>query len=151
MSIGPRSTAAEPSKPARVRLSASALTIVLLGLALTDVPSHAASGVSTDGLYTVAWSSELEPLAINRLHRWTLTLTDSDGEPVEAATFVVTGGMPEHNHGLPTRPQVTRYLGDGRYLLEGMRFHMQGDWTISIAIDSPRGRDTVVLELTIER
>ena len=34
--------------------------------------------------------------------------------------------MPEHNHGFPTAPRVTENLGEGDYLLEGMRFNMGG-------------------------
>lgn len=106
---------------------------------------------STDGLYVVEYKSEVEPLAINTLHRWTLILRDAQGRPVEEAEISVTGGMPEHNHGLPTEPRVTRSLGDGRYLLEGMRFHMQGYWELNIAVDSALGKDTVVLPLTISK
>src|SRR4249920_3274177 len=31
------------------------------------------------------------------------------------------GGMPQHGHGLPTRPVVSRELADGTYLMEGMK------------------------------
>ena len=48
--------------------------------------------------------------------------------------------MPQHGHGLPTRPQVTRELADGTYLIEGMKFSMTGWWEIKLAIDSPAGR-----------
>ena len=105
--------------------------------------------VSKEGMYRLAFVAELEPIVINRLHRWTLRLTDSDGLPVEDATIEVIGGMPEHNHGLPTRPRVTTYLGDGRYQLEGMRFHMQGSWEISVTIDAQAGKDSVLIQLEL--
>ena len=151
MNVTTRNLFAGLSVTGRARIMAAALSLVFFSLAIPDVPARAETELSTDGLYRIAYSSELVPLAINQLHRWTLTLTDADGVPVESATFVVTGGMPEHNHGLPTQPEVTRYLGDGQYLLEGMRFHMQGFWQLTIAVDSPLGRDTVVLNLSIDR
>ena len=39
-------------------------------------------------------------------------------------------GMPDHDHGLPTQPQVTSRLENGDYLLEGVRFHMPGKWQL---------------------
>jgi hypothetical protein len=44
---------------------------------------------------------------------------------------------------------VTRYLGDGKYLLEGMRFHMPGDWEILVTIESPGQRDVVRIPLAL--
>ena len=104
---------------------------------------------SEDGLYRLGIESELEPIAINRLHRWVLRLEDSRGQAVPAASIELAGGMPDHNHGLPTNPQVTRDLGDGRYLLEGMRFHMPGRWVLRFSIDARPGSDTVIVRLEL--
>ena len=38
----------------------------------------------------------------------------------------VDGDMPQHGHGLPTRPRVTRNLGNGDYQIEGVKFQMGG-------------------------
>ncbi|MGI9227383.1 MAG: FixH family protein, partial [Gammaproteobacteria bacterium] len=65
------------------------------------------------------------------------------------ADIKVDGGMPEHNHGFPTRPQVTKNLGDGCYLLEGMKFHMGGLWTISISITDNNVSDNVTFDLNL--
>lgn len=127
------------------------LTILTVSAAVTGPAAADETWTSTDGLYVLGFESEIEPLAINRLHRWTLTVTDRRGTPVEGASIAITGGMPEHDHGLPTAPVVTRDLGGGRYLLEGMRFHMQGAWEISVSIDAADGSDTVELRLEISR
>jgi hypothetical protein len=57
--------------------------------------------------------------------------------------------MPKHNHGLPTDPKMTKALGNGNYVLEGMRFHMRGDWELTVTVDADGRRDTVVIPLTI--
>ena len=44
---------------------------------------------------------------------------------------------------------MTRELGEGRYLLEGVRFHMQGQWQLIISIIAADGSDTVVIDLEI--
>ncbi len=91
-----------------------------------------------DKLYTQTTSTfiwQLEPqqvLDINKMHSWVLTLLTRDGNTVEQAQFSVRGGMPEHDHGLPTAPQFTRHLDGGRYLLQGVRFHMPGQWELII-------------------
>ena len=103
---------------------------------------------SARGIYTVTMMSSLEPIEINQMHNWTLRIT-ADGEPVSDAVLAVEGGMPAHDHGLPTRPRVTEELGAGNYRLGGMRFHMQGDWEISIEIKAAGKTDTVVVMLTL--
>jgi len=103
---------------------------------------------SARGVYTVTVVSSLEPIDINQMHSWTLHIT-AEGVPVANAELAVEGGMPAHDHGLPTRPRVTMELGDGNYKLDGMRFHMQGDWEISIEIEAAGKTDTVVVMLTL--
>ena len=104
---------------------------------------------SRGGAYRLSFQSELQPIVINRIHRWTLIVTDQEGKPVEGATITVDGGMPVHDHGLPTEPRVTRELAPGQYLLEGLRFHMAGNWQIVVTIESGDMRDTVVIGLEL--
>ena len=93
--------------------------------------------------------SELQPLAINKMHSWIIHVVDSDGEAISNAQLVVTGGMPQHNHGLPTLPAVTASPTDGDYQIEGMRFHMRGYWEIRVSIDTGTERDDVTIALTL--
>ena len=78
--------------------------------------------------------SEITPLDINRIHSWLLRLTDIQGRPVSNAQIELVGGMPEHDHGLPTQPQITAETEVGSYLLEGVRFHMPGNWQLDIKL-----------------
>lgn len=104
---------------------------------------------SRSGDLQISYASSLEPLSINQMHSWVLYVETSKGAPVAGADLSVEGGMPEHDHGLPTRPRVTRYLGDGKYLLEGIRFHMPGAWEIQVSIDALGKQDVVVISLTL--
>jgi len=74
-----------------------------------------------------------------------VTLRDADGRAIDEAQISIDGGMPQHGHGLPTRPRVTRNLGDGIYEIEGVRFNMGGWWEFKLAIAGSRGADTVTL------
>jgi hypothetical protein len=126
----------------------SVVAAILLILALPVTDATAEEWVSKRNIYEVSYESSIEPISINRMHHWILTIT-SDGEPVAGAEIDVTGGMPAHDHGMPTRPRVTAELGEGRYRLEGLRFHMNGRWEMSIEIEANGRRDTVVIVLDL--
>lgn len=79
---------------------------------------------SAQGRYVVQLDPPAAPPAINQIHAWQIKVSSPDGEPVHNARIAVDGGMPQHGHGLPTRPQVTREFADGTYLMEGMKFSM---------------------------
>lgn len=105
--------------------------------------------VSQSGLFQVSYRSKLQPVSINRIHNWVLHVTTADGQPVTNADITVEGGMPAHDHGLPTFPRMTQSLGNGEYLIEGMRFHMNGYWEISITINAGSDHDTIVIPLEL--
>jgi len=125
-------------------LSALALCL-LLGSAQTDDVSW----TSQRGFFVVSYQSELEPLQINRLHAWVLHIENAAGEAVVGAQVEASGGMPVHNHGLPTRPRVTAEIGNGDYRLDGIRFHMAGEWEITISISGDDKTDMVVVAVTL--
>lgn len=99
--------------------------------------------------YHVAIQSLADPIAINKMHTWEIRLRLPSGEAVSGARISVDGGMPQHGHGLPTQPRVTRELGDGRYLLEGMKFSMPGWWEIKLKVAAASGSDDVTFNTII--
>jgi hypothetical protein len=84
-----------------------------------------------------------------KLQRWTLHLETAAGAPVDSAQIAVDGGMPQHGHGLPTKPRVTRTLGNGDHLVEGMKFNMGGWWVVKFRVASATGADSVVFNLSL--
>lgn len=84
----------------------------------------------------VSYEAPAGELTINRMQSIILSVATSTGEPVLGANISVVGGMPAHNHGLPTRPRVTAELGNGRYRLDGLRFHMRGTWELVVTIET---------------
>jgi len=112
----------------------------------TDLRSNK---VSDNGHFQVSYISKLEPIEINNLHAWNIFIKDKNGNDVSNAEVSVIGGMPEHNHGLPTQPQITMNFGDGCYLLEGMKFHMLGWWTVTISITNENKSDAVTFNLKL--
>jgi hypothetical protein len=104
---------------------------------------------STAGVYRVALVPPAQPAAINQIHSWKVKLATADGTPVRGASFAVDGGMPQHGHGLPTKPRVTRELADGSYQLDGMKFSMTGWWELKLAIQGPAGGDQVTFNTVV--
>jgi hypothetical protein len=104
---------------------------------------------STGGIYRVALVPPAQAPAVNQMHSWKVKLASADGKPVRGARFAVDGGMPQHGHGLPTQPRVTRELGDGTYQLDGMKFSMTGWWEIKLAIQGQQGVDKVTFNTMV--
>lgn len=105
---------------------------------------------SAQGRYVVQMEPPAATPAINQIHVWQIKVSSPDGAPVRDARIAVDGGMPQHGHGLPTRPQVTREVADGTYLMEGMKFSMTGWWEIKLAIQAADGSDTAVFNTVVE-
>ena len=101
------------------------------------------------GELIVTYSTPAGAPQINRMHSWILHVEDAAGITIEGALIEVVGGMPEHDHGLPTLPRVTEELGDGDYKLEGMRFHMGGYWEIVVTITTDEGTSIVTIPLQL--
>jgi hypothetical protein len=100
-------------------------------------------------LYRIGYVPEFDPVPINQIQRWLLHIETADGQPVENAQIRVDGDMPQHGHGLPTRPQVTRHLGNGDYQVEGLKFHMPGWWVVDFDIDASGQSDRVRFNLLL--
>lgn len=107
------------------------------------------SGSTDDGLYRLALAPRDGPALIGEFQDWVVEVRDAGGVAQHPVRVFIDGGMPEHGHGLPTRPQVGEHLGDGRYLVEGMRFNMAGTWVMQISVEGPAGRDSARLELAL--
>lgn len=105
--------------------------------------------VSRSGRFHIMFESEVDPIVINRIHRWVLRVETAEGHPVSGAQITMQGGMPEHDHGLPTRPRVTASHDPGGYLIEGIRFHMNGRWELEFTINTGSDEDTVLIPLDL--
>ncbi len=104
---------------------------------------------SEGGRYRATIRPHGDTIPQGRLHRWTLHLETTDGAPVDSAAVAVDGGMPQHGHGLPTKPRVTRALGNGDHLVEGMKFNMGGWWVVKFRVAAAPGTDSVVFNVKL--
>ena len=94
-------------------------------------------------------NSNIQTPPLHKIHSWTLHLETIEGSPVENAKIVIYGGMPANEHGYSTNPQVRKYLGNGNYLVEGIKFSMSGYWEMWFNIRSRGKHDKVIFGLNI--
>ena len=104
---------------------------------------------SAESRYTATIEPPAQPLKPRRMLALQVSIRDAAGNPVDGAKIDVDGGMHQHGHGLPTKPRVTKNLGDGRYEIEGLRFNMGGWWELRLAVTAPAGTDRVTFNLEV--
>ena len=132
------------------------LSAVVAGCAMhagAAVPANLDYGqarLSEQSVYRVTYRADSAPIPINRMHTWTLHVETADGRPVSDATVQVDGDMPQHLHGLPTRPRVTRNLGNGDYLVEGIKFQMGGWWVMAFTVTAEGRSDVAKFNLQLQ-
>jgi len=131
----------------------SAACVLLLCAAGAGESPRADNGntelISERGAFLVSYTSQLSPIVINEMHSWVIRVRTPEGEAVNGAAIELVGGMPLHDHGLPSMPQQTSDLGDGRYLIEGVKFHMGGWWEVSVTINFGATTDAVTFKLEL--
>jgi hypothetical protein len=132
---------------------AAAMAVVLSAWVLRAGPpkdlDYSRTRVSEAGLYRAMIRPDGDSIPTGRLHRWTLHLETASGAPVDSATISISGGMPEHGHGLPTKPRVTSDIGHGDHLVDGMKFNMGGWWIVQFRVAGAAGSDAVVFNLKL--
>ena len=106
--------------------------------------------LTDNGVFRVSWSSDPASPPLNQIHTWTIHVETADGQAIDNAEITVDGGMPDMNHGLPTSPQVTENLGNGDYLVEGMKFQMLGWWDMRFNINANGQSDNVTFNLILK-
>jgi hypothetical protein len=132
------------------------LVAVYMGVMMSrmgTVPSdldYSTTRSSDEGMFTVSYTTSTGVIPINQIHQWTLHVERANGTPVENATIRVDGDMPQHGHGLPTQPRVTQNLGNGDYLVDGMKFQMGGWWLMDFSIAADGQTDVVHFNMMLK-
>jgi YtkA-like len=137
-------------------LSALALSGIGFGVAqmMQSIPANldtASTRTSTNKKFEVSYIPATNPVPISKVHSWTLEVKDATGTAVEGASIEVSGKMPGHMHGMMTQPKVTKQLGKGKYLVEGMGFQMPGWWVMQFSITSKKVTDMAEFNLILKR
>lgn len=121
----------------------------MMHAAPTEDLDYSTKRTTANGAYQIEYQPIGGPIRINRIHSWELTVKDTTGKLVNDARVTVVGDMPEHGHGLPTQPVVSRLGMEGLYRIDGMKFTMPGWWVITINVMANDVPDSVTFNLNI--
>ncbi len=149
----------------RIRSAASRWRLAAIGGALAALlaatgPSAAAQAVAKDACaagpgvrlvespqYRLAWRSDPTPVPVGRL--FALEVTVCPRAPGGAvAALGVDARMPAHGHGMNYKPSV-KPVGDGRYRVEGLMFHMPGQWELVFEVRETGRVERIVQALAV--
>ncbi|MBL8514559.1 MAG: FixH family protein [Betaproteobacteria bacterium] len=92
--------------------------------------------LSREGKFRVALMPPEHEPALHQIHSWSIRLMKPDGTLIEKGLVYLNGGMPDHGHGLPTRPETVGEIAPGVYRVEGVKFNMPGRWELIVAIQA---------------
>lgn len=92
------------------------------------------------------------PPTLSSFQQCTFTLSNKQKEKLTNAVVKIDGGMPTHQHGLPTTPQALWNEKDNVYNINGLKFSMPGEWVLKFFIDKTDNlpRDIVSINIKID-
>ncbi len=85
--------------------------------------------------WRVRWRSEPSPIPVNQEFRLVVEVEDAldPGSSLSGVSLSVDAGMPAHGHGM-NRVASVRRESDGRFVAEGLLFHMPGSWELYLDV-----------------
>jgi hypothetical protein len=90
------------------------------------------------------------PIVFNEIHSWVIHIDDTTGQPVQGLDFQIKGGMPAHQHGLPTQPELINEPKPGEYIIDGVKFNMYGTWQIELINSNPNSQFHYKIEFDLD-
>lgn len=134
--------------PAAIALVAVIASCTALGQAPRNL-DYSRTRTSEAGIYRGTIRPAGDSIPEGKMQSWMLHLETASGVPVDSASVTVDGGMPQHGHGLPTKPQVTRALGNGDHFVEGIKFNMGGWWVVKFHVSAAAGSDSLIFNISL--
>jgi hypothetical protein len=98
--------------------------------------------------YIVAYRTKPSNIAVGQHFAVEFAVCPREGQPAPE-TVRVDGYMPEHNHGMNYRAAV-KPQGKGRYLADGLMFHMPGKWDFIFEITSAGKTERLTHGITLQ-
>lgn len=133
-----------------MKLVAGILALLVAYPACADCPLDLGRGtglVIFSSHYMVAFRPE--PIRIEVGEPFSLLFNVCTKSDKPAELVAIDAQMPEHKHGMNYRPTIVS-LGDGRYRVDGMVFHMPGLWELAIDVRAGEESERLSHELIVK-
>ena len=124
----------------------------LAGAAGTPASSLPASFCSNGGAFRVDLARAPSPVPVGTFFELEVRLVDGcrGTRPIAGEVLLhADGAMPGHGHGMASAAR-TASLGDGRYLVSGLRFHMPGEWEVRFDLVRGKSLERAQAAVTVE-
>ena len=130
--------------PSLIAITTNLLLLVACGNREDAPPTKAGPSASTAssvwpstlptdrGTFEVTVSPKGGKIERNKHFSLDVSLVAKTGDTKNVA-IVVDADMPAHRHGMNTKPEITAE-GPDHYRIDGMVFHMAGDWVITVDV-----------------
>lgn len=106
--------------------------------------------VSDRGTYVVNYTSIPDPIPLNEVFELRVEVRERNKTMLATGLSLdVDAGMPAHNHGMFTRPEIEQ-LDDGSFRVTAMLFHMPGEWRITFVVHRGAIRETAVTNVVMK-
>lgn len=105
--------------------------------------------LSRNGNYRLSYTSEYNPIPLQRAHEWVLYILDSNRRPIDDAEIEIHGYHPETREILPRMTYISTHMGRGAYQVINMYFDQPGDWELNVVVSSGSKVDAVLIPITI--
>ncbi|MEM6802000.1 MAG: hypothetical protein AAF696_11395 [Bacteroidota bacterium] len=105
-----------------------------LACGLDPITGTKTAALKIPGVYKGKFFYEEEKAPIQEEHSWLLYLEDGKGNKMEGAEIHVDGINYDAGRGFAKPPMVKEYLGNGHYLVEGIKFSVEGTWTMRFQV-----------------
>jgi hypothetical protein len=135
----------------RSRLLACLAAGALAGAAVMDAVAQGCNAPGTrveSERYVVIYRTTPAKIAVGK-HFTVDALVCAKGQGASPTGLRVDATMPEHRHGMNYRPTVAA-KGPGRYVAEGLMFHMPGRWQLVFDVEGKGGTDRLATDITLE-
>lgn len=124
------------------RAAMTAAPLLAAPVAACTLPASAGTILSGADVQ-LAWQATPEPIAVSRPFQLRVSIC-----PANARLARVDATMPEHRHGMNYRPSV-RPLGEGRWTVDGMLWHMSGRWELRFDVEAEGRLQTLRQSVTL--
>ncbi len=101
---------------------------------LSDISSYSTVIESKGKNYQIIFSPKTTQIPLNQYFDMDVQIKSAMGQTLKfPIKLSIDAGMAAHNHGMNSKPMIES-LGQGKYKISGLLFHMSGKWFFEFSV-----------------
>jgi hypothetical protein len=114
----------------------------------SSTADHSLDGMTDGGTFHLVATPAPNPIPLNEAFVYAVEVHPTTGD-TDGISLAFDAVMPDHNHGMNTLPEVSE-TGPGAFDVEGLLFHMPGDWEIRIDVSREGETERAVFPVQVD-